>query len=117
MADGILSTLTRRADDWRGDAEDYGREAGRRLRRGSEDTRSELRRLWSQLEDVVDRQVAPRASEYARTARAYAEEGRDRASDAADYIRDAARARPLVAIGVAVAATWLVASLISRGRR
>jgi hypothetical protein len=136
---GWISALARRAEDWREEAEDTGRHRGRQLvrdageardalwRRGGdtlsdlrhrgEDTRSELRRLWSQLEDLMEREVAPRASSYARTARDVAGEGRERVEEAADYLRHATRARPLLAIGVAVAATWLAVSLIRRGRR
>jgi len=121
MADGFLSALGRRTEEMRDRAEDYGRGTSRRLRHRRDDARGELRRLWSQLEDVVERQLAPRASDYAReareTARDYAREGRDRAMDAAVTLRDVARARPLLAIGVAVLATWVVANLVSRGRR
>jgi hypothetical protein len=136
---GWISALARRAEDWREEAEETGRDRGRRwardageardeawrrggealsdLRRHGSDTRSELRRLWSQLEDLMEREVAPRASSYARTARGVAGEGRERVEEAADYLRDATRARPLLAIGIAVAATWLAVSLIGRGRR
>ena len=135
---GLISALARRVDDWREEAEDQGRDRARRagrhlesardeawrrggrtfsdLRRRGGDARAELRRLWSQIEDLVENEVAPRASDYGRSARHYAVEGRDRALEAADYLRHATRARPLVAIGVAVAATWLVASLMRRSR-
>jgi ElaB/YqjD/DUF883 family membrane-anchored ribosome-binding protein len=86
------------------------------LRHRGDDARDELRRLWSQIEELVENEVAPRASGYGRTARRYAVEGRERALEAADYLRDATRSRPLLAIGVAVAATWLVASLMRRSR-
>jgi hypothetical protein len=137
MADGFLSGLARRALDLREDvgrrgetlrdtaeeygregyrrARDYGEEGYRRARDAGGDARGELRRLWSQLEEVVERQVAPRASDYARRAGGYAREGREAAMDAADYLRDATRARPLLAIGIAVAATWLIASLVRGG--
>ena len=117
MAHGLLSSLGRRAEDAREAAEDYGRDAARKLRDRGEDARGELRRLWSQLEDLIERQVAPTASGAARAASSYARDGRDMAYDLADQLRSVTRARPLVAIGIAVAATWLVASLISRGRR
>ncbi|MBX6742961.1 MAG: hypothetical protein IRY87_13050 [Acetobacteraceae bacterium] len=130
MGHGFLSSLGRQASEARDTAEDYGRygrrrlrrgmyearHAGRRLRERGEDTRGELRRLWSQLEDLVERRITPAASDAARAAGDYAREGRDMALDMADHLRDAARARPLVAIGIAVAATWIVASLLNARR-
>ncbi len=130
MGHGFLSSLGRQADEARDTAEDYGRYARRRLRRGvnearyagrrlrerGEDTHGELRRLWSQLEDLVERRIAPAASDAAHAAGDYAREGRDMALDMADQLRSATRARPLVAIGIAVAATWIVASLLNSRR-
>ena len=125
MADGFLSGLTRRAyearDAIRDTADDYGRDAGRRLREGGDDARGELRRLWSQMEDVVERNLGSSPREAARTvsgyARDYADEGRELAYDLAHQIRDATRSRPLVAIGIAVAATFVITSLLSSSRR
>ena len=129
MADGFLSGLTRRAyeardairdaaDDY---GRDYGRDAGRRLRETSGDARSELRRLWSQMEDLVERNLGASPTEAVRTAgsyaRDYAQDGRELAYDVADQIRSAARARPLVAIGIAVAATFVITSLLSSSKR
>lgn len=130
MGHGFLSSLGRQASEASDTAEDYGRYARRRLRRGmhearyagrrlrerGEDTRGELRRLWSQLEDLVERRITPAASDAARVASDYAREGRDMALDMADQLRSAARARPLIAIGIAVAATWIVASLLNARR-
>jgi hypothetical protein len=120
MADGFLSGLTRRAYETRDSAEDYGRDAGRRAREGAADARGELRRLWSQMEDIVERNYAP-AADAARTAgsyaRDYARDGRDYAYDVADQLRTATRAQPLVAIGIAVAATFIITSLLSSGKR
>ena len=128
MADGFLSGLTRRAyearDAIRDATDDYGRDgrdAGRRLRETSGDARSELRRLWSQMEDLVERNLGASPTEAVRTAgsyaRDYAQDGRDIAYDVADQIRSAARARPLVAIGIAVAATLVITSLLSSSKR
>ncbi len=132
MADGFLSGLTRRAyeardairdaaDDYGRDGRDYGRDAGRRLRETSGDARSELRRLWSQMEDLVERNLGASPTEAVRAAgsyaRDYAQDGRELAYDVADQIRSAARARPLVAIGIAVAATFVITSLLSSSKR
>jgi ElaB/YqjD/DUF883 family membrane-anchored ribosome-binding protein len=121
MADGFLSSLSRRAYDARDTAEEYGRDAGRRVREGGGDARSELRRLWSQMEDVVERNLGSSPREAARTAgdyaRGYAQDGRDYAYEVAGQIRSATRERPLVAIGIAVAATLIITSLLSSGKR
>lgn len=105
MMDGI-DTLRRGARDVRDVADRRGGEA-----------RRELSRLWSQLEDVLDRQVAPTASQAADRAGVYAREGRDVAYDLADRLSDATKARPLAAIGLAVGATLLIAALLTPRRR
>lgn len=147
MADGFLSGLTRRAAHWREEAEDraetHGRAGWRRARRGGEDAAAELRRLWSQIEDIMEREVAPAASvgarrtaaaasdyahsasetasDYARRARRavaeYGPQAREVAEHAALSVRDTARAHPLLAAGLLVGATWLVASMLSGPRR
>ena len=117
MADGFLSGLTRRAYEARDTAEEYGRDAGRRAREGGSEARGELRRLWSQLEDLVERNLGASPSEAARTASHYARDGREAAYDLADQLRSATRARPLVAIGIAVAATLVITSLLSTSKR
>ena len=121
MAGGFLSTLTRGAYDAREAAEDYGRDAGRRAREGASDARGELRRLWGQMEDLVERNLGSSPSEAARTAssyaRDYARDGREMAYDVADQVRSVTRERPLVAIGIAVAATLIITSLLSSKRR
>ena len=121
MAEGILSSLARRVYDVRDTAEDYGRSAERRLRGGGSEARSELRRLWSQLEDVVERNFGASPTEAARTAtdyaRDYARDGREAAYVLADQLRSATRARPFLAIGIAVVATVVITSLLSGSRR
>jgi hypothetical protein len=77
----------------------------------------ELSDLWSRMEELVRHEVRPRAREAGRAARPHLEEGRDIASDAALQLRDAARARPLLAIGVAVVATYAITSMLQGSRR
>ena len=124
MADSYFSSLRSGARDARDSAEDYGRRArgslrdtGERLRDKGEDARGELSRLWSDLEDLVEKRLGPAASEAGRSASRYAYQGRDMAIDYAEQLRDVTRSRPLVAIGVAVAATWLITSMLRSGRR
>ena len=124
---GYLSSLRSRADDARDTAESYGRrslrDAGDTLRdtrdtvreRGGE-ARGELSRLWGELEDLVERRLSPAAQDAARYATGYAKEGRDVALDMASQLRDVTRSRPLVAIGVAIAATWVISSMLRTKR-
>ncbi|MBL6081029.1 hypothetical protein JMJ56_23735 [Belnapia sp. T18] len=130
MVDGFLSSLRSRADDARDDAERYGRRAssslrgtgerlrdvGGSLRDRGDDARGELSRLWGQLEDLVERRLGPAASDVANRAGYYARDGRDAAYDVADQLREVTRSRPLLAIGVAVAATWAISAML-RSRR
>ncbi|WP_149538987.1 hypothetical protein [Siccirubricoccus phaeus] len=123
MAGGILSALRTQANELGDGAESYGRRArrefrdrGREFRSRGDETRTELARLWSQLEDLVERRVVPTASEAVGNARDYAREGRDAAVYVAGHLREATRAQPLLAIGIAVTATWLISSML-RGRR
>ncbi|MDB5371692.1 MAG: hypothetical protein JWP04_334 [Belnapia sp.] len=127
MADGFLSNLRSKAEDVRDDAEHYGRRASKSLRetgreasravhdRG-DDARGELARLWGELEDLVERRISPAAQDAARYAGSYAREGRDVAYDMASQLRDVARSRPLMAIGIAVAATWVISSMLRSKR-
>ncbi|SDB37778.1 hypothetical protein [Belnapia rosea] len=123
MADGFLSSLLSRADDVREGAERYGRrasgnlrDAGDTLRDRGGDARGELSRLWGQLEDLVERRLSPAAHDAARYAGSYARDGRETALDVAQQLRDVTRSRPLLAIGIAVAATWAISSML-RSRR
>ena len=124
MADSYFSSLRSGAREARDTAEDYGhraagrlRDAGERLRDKGDDARGELSRLWADLEDLVEKRLGPAASEAGRSASRYAYQGRDMAMDYAEQLRDVTRSRPLVAIGVAVAATWLITSMLRSGKR
>jgi hypothetical protein len=115
MADGYLSRLRSHAEDARDTAEDYGRRRNTLHDRGG-DARGEVSRLWSDLEDLVERRIGPAATGAARSASGYAREGRDMALDVADHVRHATRSRPLMAIGIAVAATWFISSILHTKR-
>jgi hypothetical protein len=118
MAHRALSELDRLAREARAAAEDFGGRAAGDLRERGEDARAQLARLWGQIEDLFDRRVAPAASRTAASAEGYAREARDRAAELAEGLRAATRARPLLAIGIAVAATYAVATLLGgAGRR
>ena len=118
---GFLSELTRRSGTARDVAEDIGRRVTDELRhRGgrAEDTRAELARLWRQVEDLVENRATPAGAPQGRAAPRDWRGGPGPPPDTAERLRDAARARPLLAIGIAVAATLAITSLIGGlGRR
>jgi ElaB/YqjD/DUF883 family membrane-anchored ribosome-binding protein len=117
MAEGMQAGLGRIARELRDMTVWHGRGGS------AADTRAELARLWSRIEDIVEHRLDSATQEVSRDARAalrgtraQIEHGRDAALDAAGQLRDATRAHPLVALGIAAAAAWAVASLI-RARR
>lgn len=117
MADGVQTGLARIARELRDATAWTGRGSG------TADARAELARLWSRIEDIVEHRLDPAAREVSRDARAalrstraQIEHGRDAALDATGRLRDATRAHPLMALGIAAAAAWAVASLM-RARR
>jgi ElaB/YqjD/DUF883 family membrane-anchored ribosome-binding protein len=117
MAEGMQAGLGRIARELRDMTAWHGRGGS------AADTRAELARLWSRIEDIVEHRLDAATQEVSRDARAalrstraQIEHGRDAALDAAGQLRDATRAHPLVALGIAAAAAWALASLI-RARR
>lgn len=117
MADGVQAGLARIARELRDATSWNGRGSG------TAEARAELARLWSRIEDIIEHRLDPAAREVSRDARAalqntraQLEHGRDAALDAAGRLRDATRAHPLMALGIAAAAAWALASLI-RARR
>jgi ElaB/YqjD/DUF883 family membrane-anchored ribosome-binding protein len=116
MAYAVPDSLRRIARQLRTETEEYGRHVSDDLRERGPDTRKELKRLWSQLEDLVEHRARPAMRDVSREGGRYLRGGRDAALDATDRLRYATREHPLLAIGIAVAATWAVASLLSRRR-
>jgi ElaB/YqjD/DUF883 family membrane-anchored ribosome-binding protein len=117
MAEGMQAGLGRIARELRDMTAWHGRGGS------AADTRAELARLWSRIEDIVEHRLDAATQEVSRDARAalrstraQIEHGRDAALDAAGQLRDATRAHPLVALGIVAAAAWAVASLM-RARR
>jgi ElaB/YqjD/DUF883 family membrane-anchored ribosome-binding protein len=86
---------------------------------GAEDARAELARLWSRIEDIVEHRLEPAMEDargMAHDARAQLREGRDAALETAERLREATRAHPLLALGIAATAAFAIASLV-RARR
>ena len=108
-----LRQLRNRAEEYADAAQDGGRQAADRATRYADQASGRLGELWSEIEALVSR----RGPELTDRARGYAHDAGDVASDLSDQLAAVARQRPLVAIGVAVAATWLVSSLLHSSRR
>lgn len=116
MAYQGAESLRRIARQLRRETAEHGRHAAEDLRDRGEEAREELARLWAQIEDIVEHRLGPAARGASRDARHYAHEGRVMARDMTERARNAAASHPLAAIGLAVAATWLVAAAL-RNRR
>lgn len=116
MAHHGSDSLRRIARQLREETAEHGRRAAEDLRERGEDARTELARLWSQIEDIVEHRLGPAARDVSRDAGRYAREGRAMAVDMTERLRGATAAHPLLAIGIAVATTWAVSRLL-RGRR
>ncbi|WP_372618461.1 hypothetical protein [Falsiroseomonas sp.] len=116
MTYAVPESLRRIARQLRTETEEYGRHAAHDMRGRGVDTRAELKRLWSQLEDLVEHRARPAVRDASREGGRYLRGGRDAALDATDRLRHATREHPLLAIGIAVATTWAVVSLL-RWRR
>jgi ElaB/YqjD/DUF883 family membrane-anchored ribosome-binding protein len=108
-----LRKLRSQAEDLYDTAQDSGRRVANSASGQADDVISKLRDLWSDIESLV----ANRAPEAGRQARGYARDTRDYAGDVAEQVMEATRQRPLVAIGIAVVATYIVTSLLHSGRR
>ena len=108
-----LRQLRSRAEEYTDAAQDTGRHAAGRAASYADQASSRLGELWSEIEALVSR----RGPEVADRARGYASDAGDAAADLSDQLAAMTRQRPLVAIGVAVAATWLVSSLLHSSRR
>lgn len=105
MPEGFLSGLRSRA------AED-GQRAALRLRHDGEDARDELRQLWGQLEDLMERRLAAGG----RQAGQYVRQGREATVELAEHLGEAARQRPLLAAGIGLGALALLGALLFRRR-
>jgi ElaB/YqjD/DUF883 family membrane-anchored ribosome-binding protein len=117
MARGAIAELMDLVRDARGTAESAGSHAADRVGRSGHRAKGELSKIWSQIEDLFDRNVTPTARgaarHAARSAEPYLRDGRDYAAATASQLRNVTRSHPLLAIGVAIAGTLVVTSLLS----
>ena len=114
MADGYFSNLRSRAEDVRDSAGKYGRDARDSAEKYGRRASSSLRDAGETIRDRGDDARGELAKRYAGS---YARDGRDAALDMASQLRDATRSRPLMAIGIAVAATWVISTMLRSSKR
>jgi hypothetical protein len=113
MVRGAIGELVDVIRDARGSAESSGHRAAERAGRGSRRAGRELSRIWTQVEDLFERNVGEPARDTARRAEPYWRDTRHHARARARQLRGATQNHPVLAIGVAVAGTLLITSLLS----
>jgi len=84
--------------------------SGERL---AEDAGEELARLRAQVERLMEEKVTPALAGAADQVQDYANRARDSIEHQADALSGTVRDRPLLAIGVAAAAGWLLGRLMA----
>jgi ElaB/YqjD/DUF883 family membrane-anchored ribosome-binding protein len=108
-----LRQLRTQVEDFGETAQDTGRRAAGAASGYANHASTRLGELWSEIEALVSH----RGPDMRERARGYAHDAGDFASDLTDQVIAATRHRPLAAIGIAVAATWLVTTLLHAPRR
>jgi ElaB/YqjD/DUF883 family membrane-anchored ribosome-binding protein len=79
---------------------------------GTEDARTELARLRAQVEKLMSERVTPALAGAADTAEDYARRARATIEHQADTVSSTVRERPLLAIGLAAVAGYLIGRLM-----
>jgi len=78
----------------------------------ADDARTELARLRAQVERLMQERVTPALAGAADTAEDYARRARDTIEEQADAISSTVRERPLLAVGIAAVAGYLIGRLM-----
>ncbi len=101
------------ANDIAHGARDVKEQAAAGASRVVDDAKDELARLRSQVEKLMSERVTPALGEAADTVQDYAHRARESIEDQADSIAEQVRDRPLIAVGIAAAAGYLLGRLMS----
>lgn len=80
--------------------------------RTGEDAKDELAKLRAQVERLMEERVTPALAGAADQVQDYANRARESIEDQADALSDTVRERPLLAIGIATAAGYLIGRLM-----
>jgi ElaB/YqjD/DUF883 family membrane-anchored ribosome-binding protein len=95
-------------DDLR-DLRDQASASGQRM---ADDAREELARLRAQVEKLMSERVTPALAGAAETVEDYAHRARATIEDQADALSSTVRERPLMAVGIAAVAGYLIGRLM-----
>ncbi len=100
------------ANDISNDARNLKDQAAAGAGRVADDAREELARLRGQVEKLMSERVTPALGDAADTVQDYAHRARESIEDQADSLADQVRDRPLIAVGIAAAAGYLLGRLM-----
>jgi ElaB/YqjD/DUF883 family membrane-anchored ribosome-binding protein len=106
------STSGGAANDLSGDARRLADQASASANRVATDAQEELARLRSQVERLMQERVTPALAGAADQVSDYASRARETIEDQAETLSETVRERPLLAVGIAVAAGYLVGRLM-----
>lgn len=76
------------------------------------DAQGELARLRGEVDRLTRERVTPALAGAAETAEGYVRQARDTVSEQSERVSDAVRERPLLAVGIAAAAGYLIGRLM-----
>ena len=100
------------ANDFSKDARKLGDQASASATRVADNAQDELARLRVQVERLMEERVTPALAGAADQVSDYANRARETIEDQAETIAETVRERPLLAVGIAVAAGYLVGRLM-----
>ena len=100
------------ANDISNDARNLKDQATAGASRVADDAREELARLRGQVEKLMSERVTPALGDAADTVQDYAHRARESIEDQADTLAEQVRDRPLVAVGIAAVAGYLLGRLM-----
>ncbi len=106
------STSGGAANDLSGDARRLADQASASANRVATDAQEELARLRGQVERLMQERVTPALAGAADQVSDYASRARETIEDQAETLSETVRERPLLAVGIAVAAGYLVGRLM-----
>ena len=100
------------ANDFSSDARRLADQAAASGSRVADDAQDELARLRGQVERLMQERVTPALAGAADQVSDYANRARDAIEDQAETLSETVRERPLLAVGIAVAAGYLIGRLM-----
>lgn len=106
------SSSSNAANDLSNEARNLRDQAAASASRVTDDAKEELARLRAQVERLMQERVTPALAGAADTVQDYASRARHSLEDNADAISDTVRERPLLAVGIAAAAGYLLGRLM-----